>query len=80
MLPEDQLRLVICLVLSVFISYFLGKIKCPKKFTLASFIITFVFQLYVFRDEAFFLWIQQIIVYCICRWGPRQKLGKLVLM
>ena len=32
------------------------------------------------KMKLLFLWFQQIIVYCICRWGPRQKLGNLVLI
>jgi hypothetical protein len=80
MIPEDQLRLVICLVLSVFISYGLSKIKKPNLFIAVSFATTLLFQLYVFRDEVIFLWTQQAIVFCLCKWAPRKNVGKIVLI
>jgi lysophospholipid acyltransferase len=79
MLPEDQIRLITCLVLSFFISYALGMVKCPKKFILGSFLATLLFQSYVFRWEVIILWMQQQIVYLICRYANREKIGKIIL-
>lgn len=79
MLPEDQIRLITCLVLSVFISYFLSKIKTPNTFILTSFICTVVFQIYVFREEVILLWVQQAIVYLLCKYANRAKIGRIVL-
>jgi hypothetical protein len=80
MLPEDQIRLITCLVLSVFISYFLSKIKTPNTFILTSFICTVVFQIYVFREEVILLWVQQAIVYLLCKYANRAKIGRIVLL
>jgi hypothetical protein len=79
MLPEDQQRLVLSLTMSVILSFFIGKIKNPKIFVLASFLLTFIFQIYVFRWECLFLWVQQQIVYLLCKFGPRKNIGKIVL-
>jgi hypothetical protein len=77
MLPEDQQRLVLSLTLSVILSFFIGKIKNAKMFVLASFLLTVAFQIYVFRWECIFLWVQQQIVYFLCKFGPRKKLERL---
>lgn len=79
MLPHDQLRLVTCLILTVPLSYLMGKLASPIHFITVSFITALIFQFYVFREEVFFLYCQQFIVYCLCKWGPRQKIGKIVL-
>lgn len=79
MLPHDQLRLVTCLVLTVPLSFIMGKLTSPMHFIAMSVISTLIFQFYVFREEVFFLYCQQFIVYCLCRWAPRHKLGKIVL-
>jgi hypothetical protein len=79
MLPEDQQRLVLSLTLSVILSFFIGKIKNAKMFVFASFLLTVAFQVYVFRWECIFLWVQQQIVYFLCKFGPRKKIGKIVL-
>jgi len=80
MLPEEQLRLVLSLILSVVISFFIGKVRNPKIFVLLSFLFTVSFQIYVFRWECLLLWLQQQIAYFLCKFCPRKKKGKIVLL
>lgn len=80
MLPNDQLRLVTCLVLTIPLSYIMSKLTSPQHFIGMSVITTLIFQFYVFREEIFILYFQQLVVYCLCRWTPRKKLGKIVLL
>ncbi len=50
MLPADQLRLVVCLVLTVPLAYLMGKLTSATHFITLSILTAILFQYYVFLE------------------------------
>lgn len=78
MLPPDQLRLISCLLISIPLSFFMSTIHKPSKLLSFTCIVTIIFHSYLFGFEALGLWLQQHIVYFICKFGPRKRAGFIV--
>lgn len=80
MLPPDQLRLVICLIAAIPLSYAMSCLHKARPIIYLTCIVSVIMQIIVFQYEAPLLWIQQHIVYLICKYGKRSKVGKIVLL
>lgn len=80
MLPPDQLRLVSCLILAIPISYLMSCLRQSKHIIMLTCSVSIIMQIVVFQYEAPLLWIQQHIVYFLCKYLKRSKVGKMVLL
>lgn len=80
MLPYDQQKLIACLLSAIPLSYLMTYIKNPKHLLLFTVLSSAVLQMVAFEWWILVLWLQQNIVYVICKLGPRAKIGRLVLI
>lgn len=81
MLTPDQIRLISCLLAAVPLSYLLSSLPPnPKKLILFNCFVSVIMQIIVFQAEAPMLWLQQAIVYLLCKYAPRRNIGNIVLI
>lgn len=80
MLPYDQQKLIGCLITAIPLCYSMTFIKSPKLLLLFTIVSSVLLQMIVFEWWILALWLQQNVVYLICKLGPRGKLGKIVLV
>lgn len=80
MLPEDQLRLISCLLVAIPLSYLISTINHAPKLLATTIFASITFHAYLFGYEALALWFQQTLVYAICKFGPRKIVGKIVFV
>ena len=80
LLPVDQADLVVIVIIVIPIAYVLSLIY--NKYIILTITITFsiAFQSYLYRDEKWFLWGQQQLVYLIILLAPRKYVGHIVLV
>jgi hypothetical protein len=79
-LDEDQVNLIICMLLSIPLSFLLCLIKQKYLFLALSMSITLAFQSLLFPAEKYFLWTQQQIVFLLMVFAPRKWIGHIVLV
>lgn len=79
MLPEDQQKLVGCLLAAIPLCYLMTYMRNPRWLLAYSCGVSAILQVIVFREWIILLWIQQHLVYLICRFGPRAKVGSIVI-
>lgn len=79
-LDEDQATLIILMLTSIPLSFVLSLLK--NKYLILSISIAFsaVFQCIMFPTEKYFLWVQQLIVYLLLRFGLRRIIGFIVIV
>ncbi len=80
MLPQDQLKLIGCLLMSVPLSFTMSYIQKPAFLLMFTCTISIIMQMIVFRQQIILLWIQQNIVYFLCKFGPRKIIGKVIMI
>ncbi len=80
MFPDDQLRLLGCLLAAIPLSYVMTYIRSAKLLIAYSCMASAIMQVIVFERWILLLWLQQHIVYLICRFGPRSKAGAIVII
>lgn len=80
MLPEDQIKLISCMLISIPLSYILSTITSPNRLLAVSCISSALINLYLLEEGAIALWFQQQVVYALCRWGPRKWIGRIVFL
>ena len=79
-LPTDQADLMLIVVIIIPLSYILSFMY--NKYLFLTFTITFsiAFQSFLFKEEKWFLWGQQQIVYLLILIAPRKHVGLIVLI
>lgn len=80
MFSYDQQKLIACLITAIPLSYIMTVLKKPTHLLAFTIVCSVILQSIVFEKWIILLWIQQNIVYVICKFGPRAKVGKIVFI
>jgi len=68
------------MVLSIPLSYLLGQLKKKYLILAVSISCSVIFQSLMFGSEKYILWAQQHVVYLLIKFGPRNKVGIIVMI
>ena len=79
-LPPDQLALIGGLLLSILLSFIMKDLKSPNAKIWMNIIFGTMMQWALYKGDIIYNWIETIIIYLICVYAPRKKLGKYVMI
>lgn len=80
MLPYDQLKLIGCLMTAIPLSYMMSCLRKPALILALTCTVSIIMQILIFESWIVLLWAQQNVVFFLCKYGPRAKIGKIVLI
>lgn len=79
-IPADQLALVGGLLLSVLLSLIMKDIKNTTLRIWMNIVFGSMLQWTLYKEQIIYNWVQTVIVYLICVYAPRKKLGRYVII